>query len=122
MKKVFFMALLGLACLGFSCSSNDLTITITADKSEVAIGETITFTATVSSSEYTCADWTIYKDIEVATEIASPAGSSTFTYTPTEAGNYQASFSAGYECDGERPVGSIDEDVFEEHIDFTVTE
>jgi hypothetical protein len=124
MKKVFLAALVGLAFLGISCGNEELTITVSADKTTLAVGETITFTAAISSDNYSCADWTVYKDFQVATELVDPTGSSTYSFTPTEAGSYTCAFAAGYDCDEdtERPVGELDKDVFEGSVSFTVTE
>lgn len=58
----------------------------------------------------------------VASELVDPTGSSTYSFTPTEAGSYTCAFVAGYDCDGGWPVGEVGKDVFEEFVSFTVTE
>ena len=123
--SISLFALLGIFTLT-SCGNEALEVTVTADKTTLAVGETITFTAAVNSSDYNCADWRIYETgaSQVAAEIIDPTSSATYTFTPTAAGTYRCTFAAGYACDADfnAPEGELDKDIFEGSFDFTVTE
>ena len=123
--SISLFALLGIFALS-SCGKEALEVTVTSDKTTLAVGETITFTAAVNTSKYNCADWRVYKtgESQVAAEIIAPTMSANYTFSPTSAWTYSCVFAAGYKCDTDldTPVGELDKDIFEASIQFTVTE
>lgn len=121
MKKVFFAALVGLVFLGISCGGGDYTIDINADKTTLAVGETVTFEVTVSNNDYACGFWWIDRADGSTVESGEiPATTSTaVTYTATEAGTLDFRVEVGTDCNSSNvPIDGISSG----QVSFTVTE
>jgi len=118
--------LCGIVLLGACGGNEELSVDVTADKTTLAVGETIEFTISVSSGDYDCGNWRITKPdgASIAGETGITASMShTFSYTATEAGSFTFEYEAGYECDENRvAVGELNKDIYRASIDFTVTE
>jgi plastocyanin len=108
-----------------ACSKNTdhLDPAITADKITLAVGETITFTATSNSVDFACADLTVHENVDGQGEVVfedtelDPANTYTYSFTPTKAGDYYGMVSLWVKCQsnkGDHVTGAS--------IDFTVTE
>lgn len=93
-----------------SCQKEpDLNVTVSADKTTALVGETITFTATISDGDYECFQWR-YGESDGNSDNIQMEGSATtqtWTFTPSTKGTLQVTACACNRCDSRKPPFSV---------------
>ncbi|MBI1184821.1 hypothetical protein GC194_11140 [bacterium] len=126
MKHFTILALV--LCAGLllsSCNKDKVDITVSADKSSLKVGETITFATAFSNADYDCAAWWI-SDKTGATVTSETGIKATAVYSvefsPTTAGDFTFKIEAYPKCDGGIGTGKEGKDYFSASTSFTVSE
>lgn len=107
MKYLFSLFSLSAFLILGACNSYDVAeVVLTADKTEVAVGETVKFTVACDTDNYGCAKVEIVDDVDGSVlfedDSITPSTSYSFEYSPSAAGKIKVTYYAYFvnRCSG----------------------